>query len=672
MVKKNKYVEITTRKVISSYGGVGSLFETNMGSVIIEPFDKWDYSHYAIEKYIRDKDHENLNECCINDERLLNRLRFQFKKLKYLVKIPDNVSTSSYSSDPENKERVINAKYFPEWFYCNRCNSFKHIDEWRKEWEKALANKSRDEIEKSFQEPKCAKCYLEFQNKQKNKSSKSHYNSMFCLEQVRFIMTAPNGDIKDLPWDRWNTAQKESKDGDTGRIVLDFDHKCCDKQDLIYLKSDTFEDYTGVRIKCRNCGKENTLSGLFGLREKVRDTKKIYYKPVLRTSNSVYYPIIFDSLYIPIKEEELLSENKKNTINALSNEDKSPQEIAEILGVELSLVQKVLENDEPAFEDEEQYRLKEYSYITTSELSNQDDLFIAQREAINNLSDFHIDNITRIKRLKMTSVQTGYTRQEPYDRDEFLLNSESKEISTSVDDENHDDEISQNATSMQAKFTSKKGNTTEYLPAIESYGEGVFIKLDDAAIKEWFDSYHEQILERVNKIKGNIAVSGCCNAREFDGDLHFAKFLLLHTLSHILIKEFEFSCGYPATSLSERLYVDKQHMNGLLIYTIAGAEGSYGGLVSHGTDEKFSQLLSSALMRARDCASDPVCYNSDGQGVNGQNLAACYSCALLPETSCEQFNSYLDRAVLIDDEFGFFNFYAARETVRLRERCPKR
>lgn len=634
MVKKNKYVEIATRKVISSYGGVGSLFETIKGSVKIEPFDKWDYSHHAIEKYIQNNDHENLKKCCINDERLLNRLRFQFKNLKYLVKIPDNVSTSSYSSEPENKERVINAKYFPEWFYCNHCNSFKHIDEWRKEWEKALANKSYDEIEESFQEPKCAECYLEFQNEQKNKSSKLHFNSRFCLEQVRFIMTAPNGDIKDLPWDKWNTAQKESKDGEAGRIVLDSEHKCCDKQDLIYLKSDTFEDYSGVRIKCRNCGKENTLSGLFGLRVKVRGTEDIFYKPVLRTSNSVYYPIIFDSLYIPIKEEELLSENKKNTINALSNEDKSPQEIAEFLGVELSLVQKVLGNDEPAFENEEQYRLKEYSYITTSELSNQDDQFIAQREAINKLSGYHIDNITRIKRLKMTSVQTGYTRQEPYDRDEFL----------------------QNSTSMQAKFTSNKGNTTKYLPAIESYGEGVFIKLDDAVINEWFDSYHEQILERVNKIKDNITASGCSNARKFDGDLHFAKFLLLHTLSHILIKEFEFLCGYPATSLSERLYVDKQHMNGILIYTIAGAEGSYGGLVSHGTDEKFSRLLSSALLRARDCASDPVCYNSDGQGVNGQNLAACYSCTLLPETSCEQFNSYLDRAVLIDNEFGFYKF----------------
>lgn len=31
------------------------------------------------------------------------------------------------------------------------------------------------------------------------------------------------------------------------------------------------------------------------------------------------------------------------------------------------------------------------------------------------------------------------------------------------------------------------------------------------------------------------------------------------------------------------------------------------------------------------------------------------SCALLPETSCEEFNSFLDRAILTDTEFGFLN-----------------
>lgn len=96
-------------------------------------------------------------------------------------------------------------------------------------------------------------------------------------------------------------------------------------------------------------------------------------------------------------------------------------------------------------------------------------------------------------------------------------------------------------------------------------------------------------------------------------------------------------------------------MQGLLIYTVAGAEGSFGGLVSQATEQQITRILKSALNRASDCASDPICYNTDdGQGIGGLNMAACYSCTLVPENACEEFNSFLDRALLIDKEYGFF------------------
>lgn len=133
-----------------------------------------------------------------------------------------------------------------------------------------------------------------------------------------------------------------------------------------------------------------------------------------------------------------------------------------------------------------------------------------------------------------------------------------------------------------------------------------------------------------------------------------AKFVLVHTLSHLLVKELEFLCGYAATSLNERLFVDSENMQGRLLYTVAGSEGSYGGIITQSDPTSFKKILESALFRSNDCASDPVCYHSDGQGIGGMNLAACYSCSLLPETSCEEFNNFLDRALLIDKDFGFF------------------
>ena len=114
-------------------------------------------------------------------------------------------------------------------------------------------------------------------------------------------------------------------------------------------------------------------------------------------------------------------------------------------------------------------------------------------------------------------------------------------------------------------------------------------------------------------------------------------------------------CGYPASSLQERLYIGDD-MNGFLIYTIAGAEGSYGGLVSLVKSDKFSKVIQSALHRATDCSSDPICYhtNQQGQGVGGTNLAACYACTLLPETSCEEFNRFLDRYLIVSENIGYF------------------
>lgn len=213
---------------------------------------------------------------------------------------------------------------------------------------------------------------------------------------------------------------------------------------------------------------------------------------------------------------------------------------------------------------------------------------------------------------------------------------------------------------MKAKYTTSKGKNTKLLPGIESFGEGIFIDFDKSTIVEWYEkqSKNEEFNRRIETLKNNAEKSTFRLSEEKEKMLsniqYLVSFLFIHTFSHILIKELEFLTGYPATSLSERLYINENEMQGVLVYTMAGAEGSFGGLVSQGETKRFIKILNSAITRAKDCASDPICYNSEGQGIGGLNLAACYSCSLLPETSCEEFNSYLDRAMLIDDKFGFY------------------
>lgn len=96
-----------------------------------------------------------------------------------------------------------------------------------------------------------------------------------------------------------------------------------------------------------------------------------------------------------------------------------------------------------------------------------------------------------------------------------------------------------------------------------------------------------------------------------------------------------------------------------MIYTAdSDSEGSLGGLVKEGETNIFPGIFKKAIKNANWCSYDPVCINSTGQGVRNLNLSACYSCILLPEKSCEEFNNLLDRAILVgildNKDMGFF------------------
>ncbi|MCG8883916.1 DUF1998 domain-containing protein [Tenacibaculum finnmarkense] len=648
-----KYTELQTRKLISSYGGVGSIIETIDGALMIKDFDKWKY-FFLIEKgTIEVEENEN-----INDDRLLKRLKFYFPDLNQIVKVPANTSMFN-SLFPDKKNHIIDAEYFPKWMYCNKCNSIKHIDDWYKGWKNVFYSKDINKANNAFTPPKCYKCY---QKAKKNKEKRRYY----VLEQVRFIMTAPNGNIKDIPWHNWTNLTREKDENGQKKIV--FNGKCCNKQDLKYIKDGRNPDFTGVRIQCKNpdCktnAKQQSLIGLMGLRvpdfnengeiktivDADGNEQKVMFKAVIRTSNSVYYPLITNSLYLPTIEIKKDIKDKIKTLyeDAEFSAEKIQAKINnETLQLTISQIEEVIFPQNQDFIKEVDYRLREYQYLITNESPDDKNLIFEQVNS-NELVNFGINKLLKVNRLKLTSVQTGYSRQDPIDKDLFANKTMEDYIP-----------VSQHA--VKAKYTTSKGKNTKLLPGIESFGEGIFIDFDKEKISSWFKSCSksEPFKKRIEALKNNAETSTFRPSEEKEKMLtnleYLTTFLFIHTFSHILIKELEFLTGYPATSLSERLYVNENEMQGVLIYTMAGAEGSFGGLVSQANPERFSKILNSSLARAKDCASDPICYHSEGQGVGGLNLASCYSCGLLPETSCEEFNSYLDRAMLIDEEFGFY------------------
>ena len=199
-----------------------------------------------------------------------------------------------------------------------------------------------------------------------------------------------------------------------------------------------------------------------------------------------------------------------------------------------------------------------------------------------------------------------------------------------------------------------------WLPAIVVRGEGIFLVFQNSRLAEWdrqFGDFHRNRLRKVNKNLHDQA-----GRRHQIAEIVTPKYVLLHTFAHVLVSQLVFDCGYGSSSLRERIYCSDTHpqMAGILIYTAAGdSEGTMGGLVRMGEPEFLGRTIARALDRARWCSSDPVCIESTGQGPDSCNLAACHSCGLLPETSCEQQNRLLDRGMLVgvlnNQSSGFFS-----------------
>jgi hypothetical protein len=605
-------------KLISSYGGVGSVIDTPDASIIIETFDNWGYPSYY---------EQEIKKHIISDDRLVNRLRVRFPKLKHLVAIPVEEDDWETKVQPQ-------ANYFPKWFYCPHkgCGRFMKLSDWKRHCP------GQDFNLQCFN-PDC---------------NREH------LEQVRFVMTCDDGHIRDLPWEFWNNREpivddeKEDENNNDDEqkkkpeIKLKYE-KCCPEQELYYTVSQENTDLSGIHIKCKKCGKSATLKGVFNFSQKCVGRK--YWlgmqdgKPVderceqkvevkIKTSNSIYYANTLSSLWIPEKQKNI-ENGLRILIEKWLDKGKSKEEIVKDLFDDYDVLQERTRQylEEPTDVDirEVVYRQAEYDYFLNKQ--QPEDKVIKFRQI--NVKDpiYGFEKLIKIDRLKKITVQTSFTRNEPIDTDSILIGDSGYEYQ------------------IKRQSVSKNSFETHLLPAIENYGEGILFVLDKQKLKEW--EKNDVITERTKNIQ--------THAEDSDWQFHkieakklTARKILIHTLSHLFIREFEYYCGYPMSSLQERLYVSED-MNGFLISAYDGTDGYLGGLTKLCNDlDKLQEIITSALERAENCSLDPICDESEGQGVAQLNLAACHSCTLIPDTSCEMSNLFLDRRLVVDKEFGYF------------------
>ncbi len=344
--------------------------------------------------------------------------------------------------------------------------------------------------------------------------------------------------------------------------------------------------------------------------------------------NSIIYKLSCNSGFLKkIQDESRHLKRKKMLISAANDLRCSVGDIKKSL-IEIECAESELNNITPGemYSDEFKALMKEedfndgVDFITkhrTKEwLSYLEDISV--KGNLKRIADF-IENIVAVERLRVIEVFNGFTRR------------------ASDSDEQEDIIIPPDIT-----------GELDWLPAIELFGEGIFFTLNQKLLNEW-ESIHN-IRLRADEISNRYENS---TERTFENlEVVSPRFILLHTLSHLIIRELEISSGYPAASLKERIYSSQsENMAGILIYTaVPDTAGSLGGIVESAEPKNFLKLLDGVFKHAQWCSLDPVCTEHDGQGPSWLNRAACHACALIPETSCEYSNAFLDRVFIKGNE----------------------
>jgi hypothetical protein len=462
------------------------------------------------------------------------------------------------------------------------------------------------------------------------------------LEQVTWCTVSNKGHLAEVPWHYICHLKPKAK--------------CEPNYDSEYLTLTTNQN--GKRIvKCRRCSSQHTFEKTNNLKHINRHQPWIFEGSpeleeadkveVLEVNNpGIYIPERVNALVIPpesrISQSTVVNRLFRNSklcreIDLIKNPLRRKGKINEAArelntsASEIKQAIKEIKEGYPWLDDfsvndlyEDEYK----AFLEPLEGQKEDEDFVAEHltNKWNNLALSEIpedlesivnvvDQVVSARRLREIQVFKGFYR----------LSSEDKE------------------TLVPPDITGE----SNWLPAIELFGEGVFFTLDKAILEEW--ESNPEVIKRADKIK-QLYEKAQIN---FYQDIEITpRFILLHTLSHLLIRELESSAGYPAASLKERIYCSKaKKMAGILVYTaVPDIVGSLGGIINSAEPTTLLTILDNVFKKARWCSLDPVCTEHEGQGPGWLNRAACHACSLIPEPACEYGNVFLDRVFIKGDE----------------------
>lgn len=456
---------------------------------------------------------------------------------------------------------------------------------------------------------------------------------------VRFIVICEKGHLEEFPWDWW------VKHTET-----------CPRQHDLKLQGSATAGLAGLILACLGCGGRRSMEGCFGpnvlpqqcqgrrpwLGVDADESCDAQPRVVQRGASNIYFSVVESALDIPPWSDELQkkigirwamleqapdAESRKTLIRALrlsAVTGKTEDELAALIEDRIKRLNSPDRN--LRWEEYQQFVLHTKPFGENSEFEIRPS--VAPPELAGSL-----ERIVRATRLREVRALRGFTRiYPPTPGDEDRI----------------------------AKISLDRLN---WLPAVENRGEGIFIQLKLDRLREW--EMLSVVQERVAVLQAEYLRAWRARGRSETPPRQLTpRLLLIHSLSHLLIRQLSLSCGYTSPSLRERLYVDSgdSEMAALLIFTSSpDADGTLGGLARQGEPQRIVGVFEEGLTFMTWCSSDPLCIEGIHSLSAPANGAACHACLLAAETSCEEFNSFLDRALLVGTpscpELGFFQDY---------------
>lgn len=543
-----------------------------------------------------------------NLQKLLHKKRF------FLPPIPKD--TESFSN---NLLPTMPAVRFPEWYFCPNCH---RLDRYYK----LAENKSLDK-----KELRCKAC------------------RKAILIPSSFLVACVNGHINDFPYDFWVHNGVKDEDiihnlyfefsGKTGGLDSYMVRCSCGKTRSL---QDSMSENIFKKYKCRGY-RPWLMNHSRKLTETAEDCCALV-KTVFRNSANNYYSCTISALTIPHQNNNdiiniLQSQEFINAIEYVTDEDTGKisekgltriikKQFKDFIGNGTVTVEQVLQEYHLLQkQDVEEYtemdmRKDEYDVLVQGTLIDEkSNNYKAQKTTVPDIIKEKVEQIVLVTRLREVMALMGFRRIYP-------------EYPDSEADQSDERFKGWNKKS----YVPLSDGDEDWLPAVELLGEGIFIQFKAEKIREW----ENKNAYKYRKVTGRRVGNRSANTVS-------PRYYLLHTLAHMLIRQLTLDCGYSSAALKERIY-SGEGMCGILIYTSAtDSDGSLGGLVRMGREDKFSEVISNMLVEASWCSSDPVCSKSAGQGFMGTNFAACHACTLISETSCEANNCYLDRTSIIGE-----------------------